>query len=248
MSLLRTIFVLVALSSCTGYPAGRSALTSQIPQKVVWAWERPEDLRFLDKNVGVAYLAQTLVLKDDSVITTRRKQPLKINPEAFLIAVTRIETDRSRGRSPKLSKDQANSITKAVLETLETGPVKGIQIDFDAVRSERNFYAELLRDLRAGLREGVPLSITALASWCMDDRWLSDVPVDEVVPMVFDMGTDDQRIRRFLEAGKDWKEERCKESYGVAIYEKHPIALNPERRTYYFNNRSWDAAQTAKFN
>jgi hypothetical protein len=57
--------------------------------------------------------------------------------------------------------------------------ISGIQVDFDATASERRFYRELVIDLRRLLPDSVPLSITALASWCLDDNWISGLPADE---------------------------------------------------------------------
>ena len=78
----------------------------------------------------------------------------------------------------------------------------------------------------------------------MGDRWLTDLPVDEVVPMLFDMGTGAKEIIRGLEDGKDWSDPRCRSSYGMAIYEKIEIELKTGRRMYYFNNRAWKPADT----
>ena len=56
--------------------------------------------------------------------------------------------------------------------------------------------------------------MTALASFCVGDRWLDGLPVDEVVPMIFRMGTDNERIRSFLAAGNDFQDPMCRTSYG----------------------------------
>jgi len=55
---------------------------------------------------------------------------------------------------------------------------KLVQIDFDARRSQRRFYVRLLRDLRRRMPPSLPLSITALASWCAYDDWLSGLPIE----------------------------------------------------------------------
>ncbi len=50
-----------------------------MPDKILWAWERPEDLRFIDTNkFGVAFLAQTLLLENDKVVFQPRRQVLKL--------------------------------------------------------------------------------------------------------------------------------------------------------------------------
>ncbi len=64
----------------------------------------------------------------------------------------------------------------------------------------------MLQDLRQKLPQQIPLSMTALASFCVGDRWLDDLPVDEAVPMIFRMGPDDQRIKNMLANGYDFRE------------------------------------------
>src|SRR5262245_20186487 len=77
---------------------------NSFPQTVLWAWERPEELEFLDpRQFAVAFLAQTLVLKDDEVVFQPRHQPLKVRPEIKLMAVTRIESRKITGAPSALS-------------------------------------------------------------------------------------------------------------------------------------------------
>src|SRR5262249_59556332 len=63
--------------------------------------------------------------------------------------------------------------------------VSGVQVDFDAVESERPFYRDLLTRLRPKLPPTTSLSIPALASWCAADAWLDGLPIDEAVPLLF---------------------------------------------------------------
>jgi len=210
------------------------------PKKILWAWERPEDLEFLDTNkFGVAFLAQTLVLQGDEVVFKPRHQPLKVRPETKLIAVTRIESRKTTGSPSALSAAQRQQLAALIERTLHFGNVSAIQIDFDAATSEREFYRQLLTDLRQKLPDNVPLSMTALASFCVGDRWLSDLSVDEAVPMVFRMGADNNTIRLFLANGNDFREPICRRSYGVALDEPLQINFDPARRQYFFNVRSW---------
>ena len=57
--------------------------------------------------------------------------------------------------------------------------------------------------------------MTSLASWCTGDAWFNDFPVDEAVPMVFQMGADDEKIKTYLRNGNDWNEPLCRGSYGI---------------------------------
>ena len=210
------------------------------PQTVLWAWERPEDLEFLDpRQFAVAFLAQTLVLKGDEVMFQPRHQPLKVRPELKLMAVTRIESRKVTGAPSALSASQRERCVELILKSRELKNVSAIQIDFDAANSERGFYRRLLQDLRERLPDNVPLSITALASFCVGDRWLDDLPIDEAVPMIFRMGADDQTIKSFLAYGKDFHEPICRRSYGIAVDEPVKISFDHSRRRYVFNVRAW---------
>jgi hypothetical protein len=83
--------------------------------------------------------------------------------------------------------------------------------------------------------------MTALASFCVGDRWLKDLPVDEAVPMVFRMGIDSERIKNLLTGG-DFSEALCRRSYGVALDEPVRTSFDKQRRVYVFNARSWTPA------
>src|SRR5690242_9995792 len=89
--------VLIAIPSCDRKTRNRLD-EIQFPAVVLWAWERPEDLRGLDaKRFAVAFLAQTLTLKGDEVIFKPRHQPLEVSPETKMMAVTRIESQKQTG-------------------------------------------------------------------------------------------------------------------------------------------------------
>lgn len=216
---------------------------------MLWAWERKEDLRFADPaRFGVAFLAQTLKLSGEDVGFQPRRQPLAVAEGAFVIAVTRIETEKGRESKPILGESQRRRVVDLVRRTLELPNVKAIQIDFDAVVSERPFYREMMRDLRAALPPEISLTMTALASWCAGDAWFNDLPVDEAVPMVFVMGADSARIKDFLAGGNDWPEPLCRGSYGFAVEEPLRFALKPERRIYYFKSSAWQPEDIEKLN
>jgi hypothetical protein len=133
--------------------------TISMPGLVLWAWERPEDLRFIDpKTTGVAYLAATVDLQRDGTPRFHfRQQPLRVPEDASLIAVVRIESP------PGYVLADPAGIATSIARISERQNLKGLQIDFDARVLERGFYLALLADLRRQTR--VPVGITALASW-----------------------------------------------------------------------------------
>jgi hypothetical protein len=235
------------LAGCQTKREVNARLNNEMPTKILWAWERPEDLRFIDTNeFGVAFLAQTLFLQSEEIIYKPRRQPLEIAPETYLIAVTRIETSKEGGRRPAFSPSQVEKIVNLVKNTLERPNVKAVQIDFDAVGSERKFYRELINKLKNRLPNNTPLTITALASWCVGDAWFNDFPVDEAVPMAFEMGADSDRIRSFLADENDWREPLCKGSYGISVDEPLNINFKQNRRFYYFKSKAWEKSDLEK--
>jgi len=194
------------LSSCHHISTRDRISENHFPRIILWAWERPEDLEFLDpEEFGVAFLAQTLTIIGSDVLFNPRHQPLKVSPGAKLIAVTRIESQKITRQPGDLSDDVRNKLVERIRKTLELNNVSAIQVDFDVVPAERTFYRRLLEDLRHQLPDNVPLSMTALASFCVGDRWVSDLPVDEAVPMVFRMGTDSDPIKQLLTSGGDFR-------------------------------------------
>lgn len=209
-----------------------------MPGRILWAWERPEDLRFIDpKEYGVAFLAQTLFVRNGEIVPKPRRQPLDVPPATYLIAVTRIETDRRSA----LPGEEVAKLISLVRSTLEMPGVRAVQIDYDAAKSERPFYRSLTRQLRGELPADVPLTMTALASWCIGDAWFDDLPVDEAVPMIFRMGTDSDRVRSFLRNGNDFNEPLCKGSYGLSLDEPLDAELKPGRRIYLFKDSPWNS-------
>ena len=149
------------------------------------------------------------------------------------MAVARVETDK-----PELSSQQREKLAIAITDMARLHNVSNIQIDFDATKSERAFYRDLIFDVRRRLPETVSLSITALASWCIDDDWLSDLPIDEAVPMLFRMAGDGKLIARRLDAGEDFISLPCRHSYGISTDEPRS-GLSLARRLYVFNPDPW---------
>jgi hypothetical protein len=232
---------LLAGASDTLATTGRSARADQMsrmPRVILWAWERREDLRFIDPDeTGVAYLARTLDLAGDGVIVRPRFEPLRVPPHTMLIAVVRIEVDRRL--RPTLSASQRAEAARVIAELVRTVPA-AIQIDFDARRSERTFYSDLLTDIRSRMPPSVPLSMTALASWCLDDDWLSGLPVDEVVPMIYRMGPDAKEISTYLRGGGQFAPAFSRNSVGLSL-DAQVAGLAAGKRVYLFSPRPWTA-------
>jgi hypothetical protein len=201
------------------------ASCSREPRRVIpWAWERREDLRYVRGEV--AYLAQTITLRGAATDVRPRMQPLLVDRAVRLTPVIRIETDHAT-----LDDAQKRAVADAIVRLRSDI----VQIDFDATLSQRPFYRALLGDLHKTIPH---IGITALASWCSDDRWLAGLPIDDAIPMLFQMGSDDHAVRARLDRGDDFREPLCRASAGIALDEAPP-RLPERRRIYVFNSRKW---------
>jgi hypothetical protein len=136
---------------------------------------------------------------------------------------------------------------------LQIDSAAALQVDFDAKLSEREWYRSVLARVRAAMPAEMPLSITALASWCSyDSGWIRNLPVDEAVPMLFRMEPDRRRFapngRR--EAARDFliREPKCMGSVGISTRETWPREM-AGRRVYVFPDAGWQrdgVAETLK--
>jgi BarA-like signal transduction histidine kinase len=232
---------LIAGASDTIPTTGRFATAdrmSHFPRVILWAWERREDLAFIDPNeTAVAYLARTLDLSGDGVVVHPRFQPLMVPQHTMLIAVVRIENDRRI--PPTLSASQRVEAARIIAGLVRTSPA-AIQIDFDARRSERVFYSDLLTDVRSRMPHSIRLSMTALASWCLDDDWIAGLPVDEAVPMIYRMGPDAKEISTYLRSGGQFAPTFSRNSIGLSL-DAQVAGLAAGKRVYLFSPRPWTA-------
>lgn len=213
-----------------------STLDSRLPGVFLWAWERPDDLRHLPRGVGVAFLAQTITIAGHSHVIARRRQPLLVDEGTPMLAVTRIEAPGETGGV------DVPALARAIVDRARLPMVAGVQIDFDARASQRGLYRRLLHEVRTALPKGMPLSMTALTSWCLDDNWLDELPADEAVPMLFRMGAAQSVYRRGFAARP--AAHLCRDAIGLSLDE--PVDWSTAgRRVYIFNPRAWTASSVA---
>ena len=277
----------------------RSRNAMHLPRVMLWAWERPEDLRFIDpRTIGVAFLAGTIEIRspdagsagsngsaasaETTVVLHPRLQPLLVPPETALVAVVRVETPndlwhrpgaagvgageglgeqlRAGGSSASsasatalYSEAQRVRVAGMIASVAGIRGVRAVQVDYDATRSEQSFYRKLLDAVRSRLPRGMPLSMTALASWCIGDTWLNSLPegtIEEAVPMLFRMGPDAANVAAFVQQGNPFRAQACRASLGVSTDEAFsqavldgkvkPLAGGRNfRRVYIFSNRAW---------
>jgi hypothetical protein len=233
---------IVALLTCLGVRVDNAprpfSRIDRLPRVTLWAWERPQDLSAVDsKQFAIAYLDQTLTI-GLGVHAQPRRDPVIFPAAATRIPVVRIETAR-----PALmdAETRAEAI-RAILVSARSPGIAALQVDFDATRSQREWYRELIIELRREMPPQLPLSITALASWCSYDDWLRGLPVDEAVPMFFRMEPD---WRRAPDSFADFqiREPLCRGAFGVSTGERWPSGLSG-KRIYIFPDHGWRAGLT----
>jgi hypothetical protein len=232
----------------TTLPSLPAAFADRVPTRVLWAWEEPEDLHTLPPAVGVAYLAETDILTDHIAVLPRR-QPLSPAPGEPLIAVVRIETRPGFPNGFKDTPELRAALAAHIAVYGTHRDIQALQLDFDATQSQQAFYRGVLELLRPQLPRSLPLSITALVTWCGPHSWLHSLPIDEAVPMEFRMGgprsfafTSGMRPQYSL------TEPLCRTSLGLSTDEPWPrslSSLNPSTRVYLFAPRPWQPAELA---
>jgi hypothetical protein len=237
-----------------------SARMKVLPRRTLWVWERPEDLRSLDPHTtAVAWLDQTIVIgsgpQGPTVASKPRRQPIAfpansaqiplVRIAVVRIPVVRIEVVRGTSLDAMPATENARqsyeatvgNVVALLLVSAQRPGIAAFQVDFDATRSQRDFYRRVLRELRAQMPVNLPLSMTALASWCSYDDWIANLPVDEAVPMLFRMEPDRRRAPADLDAFQI-REPLCRGSLGISTRERWPDNL-AGKRIYVFPDRGW---------
>ncbi len=232
---LARVLVFAVLASLVGVPS--PALTDRLaalPSVLLWAWERPEDLRFAPRlGVGVAVLDRTITLRGSTIETAPRRQRVLLDPTTPVVAVVRVEADRAAAQAA----DPLRVAAEVAVAAQRPG-IRALQVDFDATVSQRVLYRALITELRRLLPPDLPLSMTALASWCAGDTWIDELPIDEAVPMFFEMGADRFAIAGRLRQEAPFGEGRCATAIGVSTRE--PLGRVPlASRAYIFSYQPW---------
>lgn len=230
------LFSLGIHSDALPHPQGRLAA---LPRVTLWAWERREDLHAIDtQRFAVAYLDQTLTI-GLTIQSQPRRNALAFPASSTRIAVIRIEAPPTA----ILNQANRNDAIQSILVSARQPGVAALQIDFDATRSQRPFYRDLLFDLRRQMPADLPLSITALASWCSYDDWIADLPVDEAVPMMFRMEPDHHRAPASIDDFQI-REPLCRTSIGISTDESWPSNFGG-KRIYVFPDHGWHSSPPA---
>ena len=205
---------------------------------VVWAWERPEDLRFLPPDTEIAVQTAFIEIRGADLFVRARRFPLLARPEQVTTAVAHVQIRRHQ--VPVWSDALAERLAEAVVRLTAPGHPQRVQLDFEVRASQRQMLLDTVRAVRRRLPAGTILSMTALASWCDTEDWLGAAEVDEVVPMLFRMGPGGEGLMQALTHGADFAQPVCRTALGIAA-DLPPGRAPTGRRVYLFNPRSWTA-------
>ncbi|HEY3929511.1 MAG TPA: DUF3142 domain-containing protein [Candidatus Koribacter sp.] len=228
-TLLATAVAAMVLAAWATHAGAAHSRMSALPDTTLWAWQRPEKLTYIDPHrSAVAVLVETITLPAKF---EPRNQPISAPDRTDYIAVIRIQGTPAEPPDP-------NMIAGRIAHYADNPHTRAMQIDFDATVSQRAFYRALLTEVRKRLPNDMPLSITALVSWCEGDDWIANLPVDEAVPMYFRMGVDQRNIRRDHMDVRNLREPLCRSSVGVSLDEPWP-RFDSDVRVYAFAPAPW---------
>lgn len=237
----------VACQSCAASESGSA------PSPTIWAWDAAADLRFLTPGKeSVAYYVGTILVSDENVYFKPRNKIFKVPPDERIFPVFRIETrgvlrneTRTEAKSSAQIKDII-SIIKTNIANQKQNDTPIVQIDFDATLSEREFYKALLKQMRKELDPKTRINVTALASWCLGDKWLSHDYVDEAVVMLFSMGGTEAQILKYIANNELVAGKGIELSIGLSANESRTNAtllknaqFLKHKHLYLFNSLPW---------
>ena len=209
------------------------------PDYYLWAWRRTEDLSFIDSDrIKAAIWTGTIHWDRNRLLVDYRLNPITYPASTDVVAVSRLEITGIPDH------EATAEIARALVELGTTFDPVEYQIDFDARRSQRSFYARLLDEVR-GRIGNTALSITALASWCFHDAWIEGLPVDAVVPMIYRMGPEGDSIRERLVRDRRFPAAICRGNIGYSSDE--PLApVDGLERVFLFHPRPWNESRLAE--
>lgn len=222
------------------------------PPVTLWAWERDEDLSFIDpEKVKVAYFAGNIFVRGELVKFRPRVQKLVTAKGSTLMPVFRIESVLTSNKAEFPTAKTAELVARTIVDSVGKTPnFRWVQVDFDATKNEREFYITLLHELRRRLPANIKISITSLASWLLDDKWLPDGICDEAVAMMFSLGPDKDNVLARIKSTALNPGNGIDLAIGISANEKRTnqklFAANLQRSTdklFIFNSRPWTRAR-----
>lgn len=216
----------------------------KLPKILYWAWEAPQELTTIDPaHSGIAELAASIYIKGDHPIYYLRRQPLRAPKNIYRMAVIHIEA-RARWK-PVLDQHMAKKIAVEINTLYKKQPYNSLQIDFEVLNHQRDFYQTLLTEIRQLMGNDLLISITGLASWCTSDGWVgkAKLPVDLMVPMYFSISNEVHQRQAFISrfpSSITRLAPECRLAIGLATFEQWQIPLRANVPVFVFTKGSWN--------
>lgn len=247
--LLRTL--LAILFSLVLFLRGETCRAASL---YLWVWQYNADMTWVAKtDYGIAYLAGTIRLGPRGIKSLPRTNSLTVPSGTKVTAVVRIEAAPGLVPGDRV----VEPLVKEILALVRGRRVEALQIDFDAARSQRDFYRKVLTRMRGAMDEDnqsdLRLEITALASWITGDCWTAGLPVSKTVPMIFRMGRHRAEILRKLEGSRRLEDVRA---IGLSVDEPDVLASIERGRAldfkslddvYLFSPGGWRSLSSRQF-
>lgn len=233
--------------------ASKKDTTDKLPRIIIWSWEHDDNLEFLDpKETAVAKYAGTILLGRETATLKPRRNLIKLTPRIAQFPVFRIENVHADEAPSKAALARAIEL---ITDCQKDAGWTRLQIDYDAGIVERAAYLQFLSELKSKLASGTRISITALSSWCLSDKWLDKATIDESVAMLFSMGKGKAETlaalanNRRLDSGAD-----CRQSIGLSINEsktnlqlKESGTIKSAEHIYLFSSVGWNLSKYEEF-
>lgn len=207
------------------------------PDAIAWLWKDATIPAF--SRATVAVVDRHVWLAGDKVLLRPGARPRALAPGSRVIPVVHVELDVLH--PPAGLRGARAAIVEAVHSAARASTSGWVQLDLEALPSQREDYRALVAEIRAGLPREVRFSVTALGWWCRSPAWLDGLAADEVVPMFFRMGRDNRALRAIVADRPQLLHPLCRAgSAGFSRQEAFAEATTARyRRTYWFDERGW---------
>ena len=205
-------------------------------EKIAWLWDGAVPPAWSTGHVAI--VVHHIQLRGDKVLQRPRASSPPLPPGAKVTPVVHVDV---YAREPPRDFAAARAvIVKAMLQAASQSNSGWVQLDLEALSSQRTAYLALVREIRAALPPTIKLSVTALAWWCRGPQWLDGIAADEVVPMYFRMGAEGARLKQVLAEQPRRLHARCAGTAGFSMQEPVPAAVAARYgRTYWFDEGGW---------
>lgn len=204
---------------------------------IPWIWHSSDAPAHAQE---IAVLLDHLQLSGDGIAIRQRRKMLLVDKATRVTPVVHVQSDPKN--MPNLGPRQTEAIVQAVQAASLRSTSGWVQLDFEALESQRDYYVRLVSTLRNRLAPSIQFSVTVMAGWCAHKGLLAQLRADEVVPMFFHMGPQADTYRARLQRKPDQFDPRCRQqAAGFAVQEKP--ALEVQRRydrRYWFNYQAWN--------